>query len=116
MGLDVTHACWHGGYSSFNMWRRTVAKAAGLDFDNENQCAAMEPGPLRTLLMHSDCDGIIAAGECGPLADVLTALLPEIERLSPFPRGIPRNRAEDTEQFIAGLREAFAAGEDVEFR
>lgn len=30
MGLDTTHDCWHGAYSSFMRWRRMLAKAAGL--------------------------------------------------------------------------------------
>jgi len=30
MGLDTSHDCWHGAYSSFMRWRCEIAKAAGL--------------------------------------------------------------------------------------
>jgi len=30
MGLDTSHGCWHGAYSSFMRWRCEIAKAAGL--------------------------------------------------------------------------------------
>jgi len=30
MGLDTTHGCWNGSYSSFNGWRKELARAAGL--------------------------------------------------------------------------------------
>jgi len=30
MGLDVSHDCWHGAYSSFMRWRQKIAEVAGL--------------------------------------------------------------------------------------
>lgn len=30
MGLDTTHDCWHGAYSSFGEWRREVAAVVGI--------------------------------------------------------------------------------------
>ncbi len=30
MGLDTTHDCWHGPYSSFNRWRTQLAAEIGL--------------------------------------------------------------------------------------
>jgi hypothetical protein len=33
MGLDTTHGCWHGAYSAFNRWRKTLAKLAGIPLD-----------------------------------------------------------------------------------
>lgn len=30
MGLDTTHDCWHGPYSSFGRWREEVARAVGV--------------------------------------------------------------------------------------
>ena len=32
MGLDTTHDCWHGPYSSFMQFRRVIAKAVGITF------------------------------------------------------------------------------------
>ena len=30
MGLDTTHKCWHGTYSTFMRWREKIAELAGL--------------------------------------------------------------------------------------
>ena len=30
MGLDTSHDCWHGSYSSFNSWRHEIARVAGM--------------------------------------------------------------------------------------
>ena len=59
--------------------------------------------PLMYLLIHSDCDGVIKPEHGAPLADRLEELLPFVED------------KQRTEQFIAGLREAAQADEDVEF-
>ena len=32
MGLDTSHECWHGSYSSFSRWRDKLAEAAGYTF------------------------------------------------------------------------------------
>lgn len=33
MGLDTSHDCWHGPYSTFMRWRRKIAKLAGIPLD-----------------------------------------------------------------------------------
>lgn len=69
--------------------------------------------PLTKLLHHSDCDGEIAAADCGPIADRLEALLPKLPTGEvPGLIGTWRDR---TTRFIKGLRTAAAAGEAVEF-
>jgi len=74
---------------------------------------ALKPSPLHVLLHHSDCDGWIPAECCIPLADALEALLP---LLPDGPGRYPEDFFRDsTRQFVAGLREAGAAGENVEF-
>lgn len=30
LGLDISHGCWHGPYSSFNEFRVEIAKVAGI--------------------------------------------------------------------------------------
>jgi len=128
MGLDTTHDCWHGPYSSFGQWRTTVALAAGIPDTNvspsgnpsyaldvdafheknfEGEWDEAPSDPLMVLLVHSDCDGIIPTRFCNPLADRLESLMPRIV-------GDDMDR-DLTRQFIAGLRKAAAAGEDVEF-
>jgi len=75
--------------------------------------SSLKPDPLHVLLWHSDCDGSIAAADCGPIADRLTELLP----LLPVgdAGGHIGNWRDKTKTFIDGLRAAAAAGEDVEF-
>jgi hypothetical protein len=45
MGLDVSHDCYHGGYTSFNLWRHEVARAAGVPLElMEGYYGAAESG------------------------------------------------------------------------
>lgn len=62
--------------------------------------------PLIVLFAHADHDGVIHPAQAVPLADSLESLLPRLRDV---------HIARITEQMIAGLREAAAAGEDVEF-
>lgn len=122
MGLDTTHDCWHGPYSQFNRWREHLHvlitnDPLGLD-GWDAVCRGKAPNPyedqsvpINVLMMHSDCDGEIAAEMCGPIADALEALLPKMPE-----RGIYDIAHPATLRFIAGLRRAAAAGEAVEFR
>ena len=73
----------------------------------------LKPDPLHKLLFHSDCDGEIAAEDCGPIADSLEKLLPLL------PNGGGGGHIDNwrgkTEQFIKGLREAAAENESLDF-
>lgn len=73
----------------------------------------LKPSPLHELLFHSDCDGEIPAESCGPIADALEAILPNM------PTGSGGGHIGDwrdkTQQFIDGLRRAAAAGEPLGF-
>ncbi len=119
MGLDTTHGCWHGAYSSFHRFRVALCVAAGLGdlnmyvgyhgsvpWPNEDQ------EPLVRLLHHSDCDGSLPVDVLTKLADRMESLLPALMAL-PWTGDDHNARAR---QFIAGLRKAAAAGEAVEFR
>lgn len=136
MGLDTSHDCWSGSYNAFGVWRHAIARAAGIPlalmagfYDGPTMCTSKCKDGVRcwhnalplpwemwgnealvALLCHSDCDGVLAADDCGPLAQALEELLPTLEE-------------EEEEwvvaaarRFIAGLRRAVAAGEAVEFR
>lgn len=73
----------------------------------------LKPSPLHELLFHSDCDGEIPAGSCGPIADELEKLIP----LLPEGEGgghIGMWRAK-TQQFVDGLRRAAVANEPLGF-
>jgi hypothetical protein len=69
--------------------------------------------PLYLLLYHSDCDGIIAAASCEPLAKRLE----EIVGMAPDEDlgGHIGSWHDKTRTFAQGLRKAAAAGEDVDF-
>jgi hypothetical protein len=134
MGLDTTHDCWHGPYSTFNDWRVAVARAAGIellamegftrlphlrggptvgDTDLGMSWSKYAHDPICILLNHSDCDGTIVADDCVRLADRLEELLPALEAMdAQAPLSWLANKACD---FVAGLRAAAAACEDVEF-
>jgi hypothetical protein len=74
---------------------------------------ALRPSALHKLLYHSDCDGEIAAEDCGPIADELEKLLPLL------PTGDSGGHIGDyrdkTQTFIDGLREAAKANEALQF-
>lgn len=121
MGLDTSHGCWHGSYSSFNDWREWLSQLghvvlpemAGFggskDWDKNDI--------LTVLLDHSDCDGVIKAEDCLPLAERLEELLPDTPS-EVMARLLGRGEGwmiESLHNWINGLREAGEAGEDVEF-
>lgn len=139
MGLDTTHDCWHGAYSAFTRWRDILAEAAGFSFTETTGFPGKQidvdwgqwpadayldppfipcrldgkPDPVLLLIMHSDCEGKIRHEFLAPLADRLTELLPALENIDGG--GHVGNAADKTRTFIAGLRRAIEAGEDVEF-
>ena len=138
MGLDTTHDCWHGAYSSFTRWRNELASVAGyqlatIEYDDgwrsetvlidwghlatEETLAGKwseTPGdPLLVLIVHSDCDGGIYPEQAQVLADRLEELLPLLP--SKNDAGHIGNWRNKTQQFIDGLREAFDNYEVVEF-
>jgi hypothetical protein len=129
MGLDTTHDCWHGAYSSFTRWRTAVSLAAGyyvqddagypsvvIDWDAfeaknyQGEWDQLPEDPLLILIVHSDCDGHITPEAAPWLADRLEQILPRVAD-----SGDGRSLRSDTERFIKGLRDAAAAGEKVEF-
>jgi len=130
MGLDTSHDCWHGSYSSFSRWREAVARAAGyavwpVRFGEYTirDCIMLDWGhlggevhllgeweetpddPLVVLFVHHDHAGVIHPAQAEPLADALAGLLP-----------LPDERDNrNAENFIAGLRLAVSLAEDVVF-
>lgn len=132
MGLDTTHDCWHSPYSQFTRWREWISLFVMMDrgeTDSEAQAIANmgatreayikaledghydDPGvPINVLLGHSDCDGEIRHADCLPLATALEALLVRMPE-----RGLYDEKRPATLRFVAGLRRAHEAGEDVKF-
>ncbi len=133
MGLDTSHDCWGGSYSTFNEWRRELARAAGLpplDF-MEGFCEAksngkrrtdrllpiswhaLTPTPLLWLLNHSDSDGRLPWRQCNDIADSLEEILSDVSGPEKPQRG--RSHYDMTIRFIRGLRVAGNNREDVVF-
>ena len=125
MGLDVSYGAFNGPYSAFMRWRKAVAQAAGGDMKPTEPGVAwftyeetafeyvdQELG-FRELMGHSDCDGEIPPALLPHVADALEHLLPNIREDMPGVRKLSMKEA--TEKFIAGCREAYAAGEPLEF-
>lgn len=138
MGLDTSHDCWHGPYSSFSRWRNSVTRTAGYAMNRyeegplrSNEYAAVldlgsfesknyqgkwdttPKDPLLILIVHSDCDGHIKPKHAKLLADRLE----EIMGWMPADRDIDLGHGDRalTQQFINGLRAAHAANEKVVF-
>lgn len=120
MGLDTTHDCWHGAYSSFMEWRiqlhaaitgepatRSNLESAWLDRRYEDQAI-----PINVLMNHSDCDGEIPSEMCLPLARAIEELLPKLSDSGPMPSWTPKGLAV---RFAQGLRLAATEGSPVEF-
>lgn len=131
MGLDTSHNAWHGAYSAFMRWRSEIAKVSGICYIDEKENGRYQmpwhmyqnknymgewdvtpDDPLVILLVHSDCEGIIKSAHCAALADRLEGLLPKLDGDGGGHIGAYRDK---TNEFIAGLRKAAAAGEDVDF-
>lgn len=123
MGLGTTHDCWYGAYSAFDRWRTLLTAAVGpqwaINWDAITEANLqgdwdhLPEDPLVVLIAHSDCDGRIVAEACLPLAIRLEQLA---ESLPTEGAGHLINPRVQTLQFAAGLRQAAASGEDVEFR
>ncbi len=67
--------------------------------------------PLSILLMHSDCDDKIKWADCMPIAKRLGQILKRL----PEERGTYNGEISATKRFIAGLKRAHKAHEDVLF-
>jgi hypothetical protein len=95
MGLDTTHDCWHGPYSSFDRLRIALQRAAGWSLEEDSrgylrstvinwatitdanimgEWDAIPEDPLVVLIAHSDCDGQIPVAALLPLAERLEGL------------------------------------------
>lgn len=114
MGLDTTHECWHGSYSSFNAWRRWLAGKAGFDLDSmlgfggHTDWSTVSSG-LVPLLNHSDCDGEISPDDAALIAPALDEVVENAtEQDEPW-------MVERARQFSRGCKVASSLKEHIEF-
>ena len=83
MGLDTSHNCWHGPYSSFNRFRKSLAEQIGINLDEyigygkENATKQLNSikHDLKPLFNHSDCDGRLTVKKCEKIVRGLNSVL-----------------------------------------
>lgn len=81
MGLDTTHNCWHGPYSSFNRFRRSLGHQIGINIDDYDGYGGTihkleeMKHDLKPLFNHSDCDGRLTVNECKSIVKGLNNIL-----------------------------------------
>lgn len=137
MGLDTTHDCWSGSYTSFMKFRRAVAFAAGIDIDSMAGFGSdrhRELEMLRAQDLERSLDirlrlrppAIPWANVDDPIKFLLDHpdsdgdiavehLVPLADRLEEISPRIDDCWRAQAAQFVRGLRAAAAAGEAVEF-
>jgi hypothetical protein len=84
MGLNTTHGCFDGAYSSFGYFRKQIAKkidvdlmsftgfGGSVDFDTLDH-------PIKPLLNHSDCDGSLTVDEAKSIVKGIDMILEKME-------------------------------------
>jgi len=122
MGLDTTHDCWHGPYSSFNQFRHELAKQIGIDLreymgygGNGLKDLQSIPHDIMPLLNHSDCDGELTPDECKKIANGLGEILNNLKIDKENEYLSSGSFRQHIIQFMNGCVNAAFMGEHVEF-
>lgn len=118
MGLDTTHNCWHGPYSSFSKFRQLLAEEIGINLNDYLGYGRGGTKDLSTikhdiepLLNHSDCDGILTVEQCKQIVRGLNNILENLSEKNQSFQGFK----EDITQFRDGCELAIEEDEPVEF-
>jgi len=120
MGLDTTHNCWHGPYSSFGNFRKFLANQIGIDLNDYigygNLDATKELNTIDHKLMplfdHSDCDSILTVEEAKQIAEGLDEVLEKFLESEDLDNQYYRDKMI---QFRDGCLLAVANNEEIEF-
>lgn len=118
MGLDTTHNCWHGAYSSFNRFRYSLGKQIGINLDDyigygDNGTLDLNnlQHDLMPLFNHSDCDGALSVEESKKIANGLNQVLGNFnDKLD-----MDYDFKEKVTQFRDGCLDAISKNEIVKF-
>lgn len=117
MGLDTTHNCWHGAYSSFHRFRKSLAEQIGInleEFEGYEGDKRFEDvkHDIVPLLDHSDCDGELSVEESKQIVKGLNDILEN------FKEDIPHDSyfKDKIIQFRDGCIEAIEKDERVKFQ
>lgn len=119
MGLDTTHNCWHGSYSSFKHFRNFLAERIFINlydyigYGNPNATKQLDTidHKLMPLFNHSDCDGILTVEEAKQIAEGLDQILADLTEITEQDK-IYR---EKIVQFRDGCLLAVADDEEIQF-
>lgn len=119
MGLDTTHNCWHGPYSIFYRFRKSLAEQIGInlyDYEGYNAGGTKILTDIKHELMplfnHSDCDGELSVEESKQIVLGLNNVLEN------FKTGIESdfNFKDSIIQFRDGCLDAISKNEIIYFK
>lgn len=118
MGLDTSHNCWHGSYSSFNQFRYSLGRQIGVNLDE--YIGYGEGGTkyltdikheLYPFFMHSDCEGELTVEESKQIVIGLNKVLENFnENLE-----LSYNFKNKIIQFRDGCLDAISKNEIIDF-
>jgi hypothetical protein len=80
MGLDTSHNCFHGAYSTFNRFRISLGNQIGINiyeydsYGGSKNINTIDHGIL-PLLNHSDCEGELSVSDCMRIVNGLDSIL-----------------------------------------
>jgi hypothetical protein len=122
MGLNTSHGCFDGSYSSFGRFRDLLAEQIGINlrkdyigYGNENATLNLQDiqHDLMPLFDHSDCDGELSVAESQRIADGLDQILANLRPLeSPMEEQFFITKIK---KFRDGCRLAVSKNQIVEF-
>lgn len=118
MGLDTSHNCWHGPYSSFNGFRYSLGRQIGINLDEyigyggkgTKNIENIEH-ELMLLFNHSDCEGELTVEESKQIVIGLNKVLENFnENLE-----LSYNFKNKIIQFRDGCLDAISKNEIIDF-
>jgi len=120
MGLDTTHNCFHGSYSSFNRFRYSLAEQIGINLDDYHGYGGKNPTKqpneiehdLMPLFNHSDCDGRLTVKES---RRIISGLNDVLENFNPI-FDMDFNFKDQIVQFRDGCIDAVNKKQMIHFR
>jgi len=121
MGLDTTHGCWCGAYSSFASFRKDLARQIGISnlnsmvgFGGNIPWTPYINHDLYPLLNHSDCDGEISPSDAGLIIRGLDAILADVDINKLFEYDVV-DFVHLVKRFRDGAQLAFESNEEISF-
>lgn len=118
MGLDTSHNCWHGSYSSFNKFRYSLGRQIGVNLDEYNGYGKGEIKELTSikhdllpLFNHSDCEGELTVKESEQIVKGLNSVLENFNEEF----GLPYDFKNKIIQFRDGCLDAISKNEIIDF-